>query len=115
MYELSIVELELISGAGPIADVTTGMGGAIGGGIGNLAGKAGGGTVGGILGSPFGPGGTIVGVAAGQQYGGRVGSVIGVGAGSAIGGMLGANDILAIISTKSKHKLMTRYFHNYVL
>ncbi|WII91338.1 hypothetical protein [Kingella negevensis] len=37
MYELSIVELELISGAGPIADVTTGMGGAIGGGIGNLA------------------------------------------------------------------------------
>ena len=28
---------------------------------------------------------------------------------------LGANDILAIISTKSKHKLMTRYFHNYVL
>ena len=29
--------------------------------------------------------------------------------------MLGANDILAIISTKSKHKLMTRYFHNYVL
>ena len=30
-------------------------------------------------------------------------------------GVLGANDILAIISTKSKHKLMTRYFHNYVL
>ena len=29
--------------------------------------------------------------------------------------MLGANDILAIISTKSKHKLMTRYFHNDVL
>ncbi|CRZ19346.1 Transposase DDE domain [Kingella kingae] len=28
---------------------------------------------------------------------------------------LGTNDILAIISTKSKHKLMTRYFHNYVL
>ena len=28
---------------------------------------------------------------------------------------LGANDILAIISTKSKHKLMIQYFHNYVL
>ena len=27
----------------------------------------------------------------------------------------GANDILAIISTKSKHKLMIQYFHNYVL
>ena len=29
--------------------------------------------------------------------------------------ILEVNDILAIISTKSKHKLMTRYFHNDVL
>ncbi|EFG29976.1 hypothetical protein HMPREF9021_02174 [Simonsiella muelleri ATCC 29453] len=29
--------------------------------------------------------------------------------------LVGANDILAIISTKSKHKLMIQYFHNYVL
>ncbi|HEZ0646162.1 TPA: hypothetical protein WJI05_000235 [Neisseria meningitidis] len=89
MYELSIVDLELVSGAGPIADFTTGEGGAIGGGTGYIAGKAGGGTIGGILGSPFGPGGTIVGVAAGQQYGGKVGFVIGAGAGSAIGGVIG--------------------------
>ena len=37
------------------------------------------------------------------------GSEIGVDMG------VGVNDILAIISTKSKHKLMIQYFHNYVL
>lgn len=54
-----------------------------------------------MIGSPFGLGGTIVGAAVGQKYGGQTLSVIGAGAGSAAGGAIGRGIERLVGSDKS--------------
>ena len=83
MRELTINEVEMVSGASAEGAA---IGGFVGGVAGGVAGSRVGASIGAALGSPFGPVGMIGGSMAGAYLGGRFGP----GLGGALGGYIGS-------------------------